>query len=779
MKRQRAIAIISFMLVLVMLFSFDGAYKPSAEGSSPITEELTDEKSQDHRGDSLFNDQCGILNFVDENEFMSNGFTKRVPDAENLNTYVFEREDGTRGLYVFDEDVKFEDENGNILEKDISLQKTLSGFTTKQNNVGLKLPEQLSDGVTVSLGEDQLSVFSPTDCSDLAEIKDNSVKYSNVYGDNAHLVFTPTLSGVKQDIVLDNNIGKNQFDLVAFSATLKPFFDEAGELYFAKNDTDEYRFNFGSVFVYDSSGRFVGGSAEIEQIADCKWCITLIVPEEFLFSDNTVYPVVVDPQIKIQASTSSAYIEDTTIYSGKPNLVTGSWQYNHTGFISDGYDIGRILVKTPGLYNNTEFNNIQASRICSAKFCIKESSGTAAQEVKLYAYTGTAWNENTATWNNTSPNGSYSLIDTQYPVNGAWTEYNVTNLVNGWKTGTYTASKGFMLKSTNETDGTKYKAFDASESVTSSAKPYIVVIYKPLLFLYSSLININEGDTFTNSVITDPSGISVQWSSSNPSVASVSSTGVITGRKASATPVTITATAIDSYSSQSVSCTVYVKIPNGTYYMKNKSTGRNADASGYSVGDEVLRWSFHGASNQRWEITYLSNGEYSIKNNMSNLYLGVETIHSSSSITRQYSTLNDATKWYISKTSSGDYCFYAKGNLTYGYVIGASSSSTTTIVNMLYSNNTDFRDEWILTEFNKVSVRKITDETYREEYADYQVVIDGYMSIIASPFEKTWAISFEHGSWYEDYSLPAADCPLPNNMNCHEDSLPECWLNVQ
>lgn len=28
MKRQRAIAIISFMLVLVMLFSFDGAYKP-------------------------------------------------------------------------------------------------------------------------------------------------------------------------------------------------------------------------------------------------------------------------------------------------------------------------------------------------------------------------------------------------------------------------------------------------------------------------------------------------------------------------------------------------------------------------------------------------------------------------------------------------------------------------------------------------------------------------------------------------------------------------------
>ena len=117
-----------------------------------------------------------------------------------------------------------------------------------------------------------------------------------------------------------------------------------------------------------------------------------------------------------------------------------------------------------------------------------------------------------------------------------------------------------------------------------------------------------------------------------------------------------------------------------------------------SVGDEVLRWHFHGASNQRWEIEYISNGLYSIKNKMSNLYLGVEALNSTSAITRQYSALGDSTKWYISKTSSGAYCFYAKGNLTYSYVIGADPLNNNTIVNMTYSNNSDYKDEWNLTE---------------------------------------------------------------------------------
>ena len=767
MKNRRIKAGISFLIAVIMLFSFRAPCELTAADSMQVNEAKVGFDAMENSAESSLIDQCSILNYVDEKEFIANGFTKRVYGEEDLNTYIFEREDGTRGLYMFAEDVKFEDAAGTVIEKDISLEKTAGGYSTKQNDVGLFIPDNLSNGVELSFNEKKLIISAPENYSIESETSDNSVKFTNAYGDNAHLVFTPTLSGVKQDIVLDDYVGINSFDIIISSESLKPFYNEGGTLYFAETELDECRFNIGSAFVYDSSVRFTCGDIMIDQISEDEWKMSLIVPEEFLSADSTVYPVTIDPKIDIKSGDNPAYIEDTTVYSGKPTLATGTWIFNHTGFLSDGYNKGRMLIRTPGLYNNSTFNSIQASQIFSAKFCIKETSGTPAQEVKLYAYTGISWSENTATWNNTSPDGSYPLIDTQYPVNGGTAEYNVTNLVKGWKNGTYTASLGFMLKSTDESNMNNAKAFDASESPYTDVQPYIIVNYRPQIFLFSYAVAVNEGETFANLAITNPI-TAVQWTSSNTSVATVSSTGVITGVKASAMPVAITATALDPVCPVSATCIVYVKIPDGTYYIKNKGSGRYIDATGYSTGDEVLRWHFHGASNQRWDIEYISNGLYSIKNKMSNLYLGVEALNSTTAITRQYSTLNNSTKWYIAKTTSGAYCFYASGNSAIGYVIGADPNSNNTIVNMAYTNNADYKDEWVLTRFNNVSIRKLTDETYREEYPSYQSNINNYLSIISSPFERSWAILFEDGSWYSDSSLPAADCPLANNQRCHD-----------
>ena len=289
-----------------------------------------------------------------------------------------------------------------------------------------------------------------------------------------------------------------------------------------------------------------------------------------------------------------------------------------------------------------------------------------------------------------------TLIDTQYPAYGAYTEYNVTNLVKGWKNGTYTASLGFMLKSTNESNVNNAKAFDASESAYSSVQPYIVVTYRPLIFLQYYSLNLNEGESCSNLAITNPT-TTVQWSSSDPSVATVSSSGVITGIRASATPVTITATALDPYCPASATCTVYVKIPDGTYFFKNKATGLYAEPTGYLEGNEVYQWALGGSTAQRWTVEYLSNGVYRIKNQMSDLYLAVESLNNTSAKATQYSTASDLSRWYISRTSSGAFCLYAKGNLSSGYVIGSAFSGNTngtSIKNMLYSSDTNYKDEW-------------------------------------------------------------------------------------
>ncbi len=687
------------MIAAVIVFTLAAPVHTAADIALPVDESVGQyETITDVYGESQLTsvaDECRILEYVDEKDFLSNDFKRRVEAEESLNTYVFEREDGTRRLYLLGEDVKFEAEDGTILEKDITLIKTDEGYSTMRNNVGILISDSFSNGVQIVFGDNKLSILPvDTNVSYSAVIRDNTIVYYDVYGEGTELDFTPTLSGVKQNIVLNSYEGINEFEYIVFSETLSPFSDE-NRVYLAVNEDSDYRFELGSIYIYDAAGRFTSGDIDVIEIDDDNWLITIVAPTEFLESEKTIYPVTVDPTIQVKASDSVAYIEDTTIYSGKPNLNTGTWLYNHTGLISDGYDTGRMLVRIPGLYSlNPTFLSLYAEQIDNASFSIYEASGSAGQRVDLYYYNGTAWSETTATWNNTSPNGYGYLFDTKYPSNGLKTTFDITNLVKGWRNGTYTASQGFMLKNYDESDGNKYKAFDASESTTTSRRPYVTVDYSPIISIGENVIRINEGDTYTPTVTTLSSG-PVYWMSSNTSVATVSSTGEITALKASTSSVGITAYTLFNGNLYLAGCTVYVTIPDGTYFIKNKGTERYADATGYSVGDEVLRWFFHGASNQRWDIEYISGGLYSIKNKMSNLYWGVESLNSTTAITRQYSTLGDSTKWYIAKTSSGAYCFYAAGNLTNGYVIGADPNSNNTIVNMTYTNDSDYKDEWV------------------------------------------------------------------------------------
>ena len=363
-------------------------------------------------------DGCSILKYVDEKDFLSNDFKRRVEMEESLSSYVFEREDGTRRLYLLGEDVKFEAADGTVIEKDITLNKTGEGYSTARNNIGLSISESLSDGVQIFFGDNKLSILpADTGVRYSAVLRDNTIVYSDVYGEGTELDFTPTLSGVKQDVVLNSYTGNNVFEYIIFSETLSPFSIE-NRVFFAENENPDYRFDFGPIYIYDAAGHFTSGDMEIAEIDEGRWLITIIAPTEFLESDNTIYPVTIDPTIQVKASDSTAYIEDTTIYSGKPNLNTGSWLYNHTGLISDGYDVGRMLVRIPGLYDsNTTYAYLHVEQIDNVSFCIYEASGSASQRVDLYYYNGTAWTESTATWNNTSPNGYGYLFDTKYPGN--------------------------------------------------------------------------------------------------------------------------------------------------------------------------------------------------------------------------------------------------------------------------------------------------------------------------------------------------------------------------
>ena len=398
-------------------------------------------------------------------------------------------------MYFFGEDVKFIDKDGRVLEKDVSLCESSEGFITKQNNVGLFLGDDLSKGVSVSFENTSLSLFPISNEKGFrATINNNTVVYPEAFGKSTDLIFTPLLSGVKQDIVLSKYEGINSFSFAVVSDELLPF-SENGSLFFAESEDAEFRFVVGEVFIYDDAGHFVIGDIGYSSEGKNRWLITLSVPVDFLISEETVYPVVVDPTFYVPSALSSSYIADTTIYSQDADFAGGSLTYGQTGFVSNVFGRGRMLVSIPGLTANQTYNGISYTQINSAKFYVKELSGTAAQQVDLYKYTGTSWSENTATWNNTDPDGNYTLIDTQYTSVYTFTEYNITSLVRDWKLNPSDLSLGFMLKNTDETDPTKCKSFASSEYSTLETRPFVEINYTPQIILENT-ISVNEGETY-------------------------------------------------------------------------------------------------------------------------------------------------------------------------------------------------------------------------------------------------------------------------------------------
>ena len=65
---------------------------------------------------------CRIYDYVDEVEFSKKGYQSRVLSEEELNTYVFSSSNGTNTMYMFEDNVKFKNDDGIIVEKNLSLQ---------------------------------------------------------------------------------------------------------------------------------------------------------------------------------------------------------------------------------------------------------------------------------------------------------------------------------------------------------------------------------------------------------------------------------------------------------------------------------------------------------------------------------------------------------------------------------------------------------------------------------------------------------------------------------
>ena len=317
MYKRKPIRLIALLMTLCMLLSVlpgSGLRTEAAEADAKQPESAPSAETQLAATAQTLSKDCKILNYVHAEVFGSANHVARLASEETLSSYVFLNADGTRTAYYLDEAVKFVDADGKVQEKDLMLVPTVGGYTTEKNDIGLSIPTNPASGVTLLWNNTAVRIIPQGGTVGETVVEDNTVRYVDYYGSGMDLVYTPTLSGLKEDIVLQNYAGKNTFTFMLNTGGLN-LYSANGRYYLATSKTATARIDLGDVVTFDARGRFSVGTMTAQTVtAGQIYRLTLTVDEDFLTDPNTVYPVSIDPTMTVSDNDTAGDIEDVSIY---------------------------------------------------------------------------------------------------------------------------------------------------------------------------------------------------------------------------------------------------------------------------------------------------------------------------------------------------------------------------------------------------------------------------------------------------------------------------------
>ncbi len=225
---------------------------------------------------------------------------------------------------------------------------------------------------------------------------------------------------------------------------------------------------------------------------------------------------------------------------------------------------------------------------------------------------------------------------------------------------------------------------------------------------------IKRGQAYKLSATLDPvaSNGTITWSSSNTSVATVTSYGLVIGK--SAGTVTITAT-VDCPMVQGWTyvdhCTITVSssriITDGTYLIQTAQRNNNGElieefvaieGNSTSSGTKLMIAPLSDGKVRQWIFTLGSDGYYRIKSKLSSKYIWVNNNSSSSGVAiKQYSSVASGSKWAVMETTAGNYAFVPASATSSLIVMNVPGNSTGTNLNTAtYTSDTFYKDEWKL-----------------------------------------------------------------------------------
>jgi RHS repeat-associated protein len=360
---------------------------------------------------------------------------------------------------------KWENINNNIVEVDTESDDGDLAYGNKENKYQVKFAKKNKDNRTIRIHykDKQIDYGLVGAKSVKGEFKANKAAYKDVFN-KTDLVFYADNTSIKEDLIIHEKPDQERYTYEFKLKNVTAKQGENGNITFIDKEGKTF-FTLTKPFMYDSKEEFSHEVAMTLREEKGKTYVDIVPDKEWLADASRSYPVVIDPSIIIQESTtedsfiSSTY--PTSNYSQDPSLITGNQIY---------YGTTRSLLK----FNLK--NLLSGANITSANFKVNSHSNTNgfdhSASVGLYPI-NKAWDSETVTWNN-QPTVESQISSLNVTTDNEYTFY-LTNLVKDWYSGTK-PNYGFMLKNTTET--VNRKMFRSSNYATDPLKkPKLTVVY--------------------------------------------------------------------------------------------------------------------------------------------------------------------------------------------------------------------------------------------------------------------------------------------------------------
>lgn len=426
----------------------------------------------------------------------------------------------------------------------------------------------------------------------------STIQYSDALANDVDLQYTVLPSRIKESIILGSPQNISAYTVTVNTASLSARLLDNREVEFY-TETGETVFTMWAPYMYDSASELSEDiEVELTALGNGQYAITLTPDAAWLNSPDRVYPIVIDPDVS--ASRAKTNIIDNTVMEGQGN------QNRNLDRLYIGRKSGacvRAFLKydvMPTIPSN--------ATITDATQTLYITSGTTTGSTAgAYIVTDGDWSSDTITWAN-RPAARTTIQASISHNNFSYYRFSCLSAVQKWYTGSTigkNANYGITVRYTNESIN-DYNAFYSADYSVESSRPLLTISYQ----IPTDTINIQEGTAYQLAL----SGVSgtVNWTSNNTSVATVNSSGQVTGIKAGVATITASVSGVVQKN-----YTVYVTISNGVYYIKS-NTNLYLGTDGGIANSTYARIYSQATSGiaqlwQLWKVTYLANGYYTIR----------------------------------------------------------------------------------------------------------------------------------------------------------------------